>query len=97
DPDVEIYQVLEDKLITCGPEVIPLLEASWEESFDVFLQERVEQIIHKIQFNQVKNDLQLWKLSNQEDLLDGLLIINRYQYPNLGEKEVYSKLAELRR
>lgn len=97
DPDAEIYQTLEDKLITCGPEVIPLLEESWEQSFDLLLQERVEQIIHKIQFNQVKNDLQLWKLSNEEDLLEGLLIINRYQYPNLGDEEVYGKLAELRR
>ncbi len=97
DPDTEIYQALEDKLITCGPEVIPLLEQSWEESFDVLLQSRVEQIIHKIQFNEVQNDLQLWKLSNQEDLLEGLLIVNRYQYPNLGEEEVYTKLAELKR
>jgi len=97
DPDTEIYQALEDKLITCGPEVIPLLEQSWEESFDVLLQSRVEQIIHKIQFNEVRNDLQLWKLSNQEDLLEGLLIVNRYQYPNLGEEEVYTKLAELKR
>lgn len=97
DPDTEIYQALEDKLITCGPEVIPLLEQSWEASFDVLLQSRVEQIIHKIQFNQVKNDLQLWKISNQGDLLEGLLIINRFQYPNLHEEEIYTKLAELRR
>lgn len=97
DPDMEIYQVLEDKLITCGPGVIPLLEESWEQSFDVLLQERVEQIIHKIQFNQVKNDLQLWRISNVDDLLEGLVIVNRYQYPNLVEEEIYEKLAELRR
>lgn len=97
DPDTEIYQALEDKLITCGPEVIPLLEESWEESFDILLQGRVEQIIHKIQFNEVQSDLQLWKMNNQDDLLAGLLIVNRYQYPNLGEEEVYSKLAEIKR
>lgn len=97
DPDAEIYKSLADKLITSGPEVIPLLEESWEQSFDVLLQERVEQIIHKIQFNQVKNDLQLWKISNQDNLLEGILIINRYQYPNMEEAEVYGKLAELRR
>ena len=57
DPDVEIYRELEDKLITCGPEVIPLLEQSWETSFDVLLQGRIEQIVHKIQFNEVKTDL----------------------------------------
>ena len=97
DPDNEIYQELEEKLITCGPDVIPLLEHSWETSFDILLQGRVEQIIHKIQFNEVKTDLQLWKISNQEDLLEGLLIINRYQYPNLADEEIHTKLAELRR
>ncbi len=97
DPDVEIYRELEDKLITCGPEVIPLLEQSWETSFDVLLQGRIEQIVHKIQFNEVKTDLQLWKISNQENLLEGLLIINRYQYPSLADEEIHAKLAELRR
>ncbi|MDM1049160.1 transglutaminase-like domain-containing protein [Sphingobacterium hotanense] len=97
DPDKGIFQEIEHKLITCGPEVIPLLENSWESSFDPLSQSRIENIIHKIQFDQVKNDLQLWKLNNQEDLLEGLLIINRYQYPNLNEDQVYYQLAELRR
>ncbi len=97
DPDGEIFQEIEHKLITCGPEVIPLLEHSWESSFDPLSQSRIENIIHKIQYDQVKNDLQLWKLNNSEDLLEGLLIINRYQYPNLHEEQVYYQLAELRR
>ena len=97
DPDTEIYQVLEEQLITCGPDVVPFLVTSWEQSFNALLQERIEQIIHKIQFNEVKNDLQLWSMSNQDNLLEGLLIINRYQYPNLNEMEVHNKLAELRR
>ena len=97
DPDREIFQEIEYKLITCGPEVIPLLEHSWESSFDPLSQSRIENIIHRIQYDQVKNDLQLWKLNNSEDLLEGLLIINRYQYPNLHEEQVYYQLAELRR
>jgi len=97
DPDKDIFHEIEHKLITCGPEVIPSLEQSWEESFDALLQTRIEQIIHKIQFNQIKSDLQLWLISNSNDLLEGLLIVNRYQYPNLNEEEVYAKIAELRR
>ncbi len=97
DPDKGIFQEIEHKLITCGPEVVPFLESSWESSFAPLSQSRIENIIHKIQFDQVKNDLQLWKLNNQEDLLEGLLIINRYQYPNLHEDQVYYQLAELRR
>ncbi len=97
DPDTDIFREIEHKLITCGPEVIPLLESSWESSFDPLSQSRIENIVHKIQFDQVKNDLQLWKLNNAEDLLEGLLIINRYQYPNLNDEQVYVQLAELRR
>lgn len=97
DPDMEIFNQVEQQLITCGPEVVPQLEASWEASFDPLSQTRIENIIHKIQFDQVQNDLQLWALQNSDDLLDGLLIINRYQYPNLDEDTVQYQLAELRR
>ncbi|MGH2624540.1 MAG: transglutaminase-like domain-containing protein, partial [Sphingobacterium sp.] len=97
DPDVDIFKEVEHKLITCGPEAVPLLENSWESSFDPLAQQRIENIIHKIQYDQVKNDLQLWKLNNSDDLLEGLLIINRYQYPNLNEEQVYYQLAEIRR
>jgi len=36
-------------------------------------------------------------ISNQEDLLEGLLIINRYQYSQLNEQEIHQQLAELKR
>ncbi|TDQ76515.1 transglutaminase-like domain-containing protein [Sphingobacterium yanglingense] len=97
DPDVEIFNQVEQQLIIYGPEVVPQLEASWESSFDPLSQTRIENIIHKIQFEQVQNELQLWALKNNEDLLEGLLIVNRYQYPNLDENIVQYQLAELRR
>ncbi|MBL1407919.1 transglutaminase-like domain-containing protein [Sphingobacterium faecale] len=97
DPDVEIFNQVEQQLIIYGPEVVPQLEASWESSFDPLSQTRIENIIHKIQFEQVQNDLQLWALQNNDDLLEGLLIVNRYQYPNLDENIVQYQLAELRR
>lgn len=97
DPDKNIYSHVEQQLITCGPEVIPILEEYWESSFDALSQHRVENIIHKIQFDQILNDIQLWSIHNQEDLLEGLLIINRYQYPNLDENKIHFQLAELRR
>lgn len=96
DPDKDIFHEIEYKLITCGPDVVPFLERSWEESFDPLAQSRIENIIHKIQFDQIKSDLQLWQLNRSEDLLDGLLIVNRYQYPNMSEEQVYYQMAALR-
>lgn len=97
DPDKEIFKHIEEQLITSGPEVIPHLEAFWESSFDPLSQTRIENIIHQIQFEEIQNDIQLWMLQNSEDLLEGLLIINRYQYPNLDEQKIHFQLAELRR
>jgi len=97
DPDNEIFSQVEQHLVTCGPEVIPLLEESWEASFDVLSQTRIENIVHQIQFDQIKHELQLWKIRNSEDLLEGLLIVNRYQYPALDEDVVHFQIAELRR
>jgi len=97
DPDTEIFNQLEQRLVTFGPEIIPLLEENWESSFDPLSQSRIENIIHKIQFDQIKYDLQFWDLKNSDDLLEGLLIINRYQYPNLDESNVLLTISELKR
>lgn len=97
DPDRDIYQQIKHKLISSGPEAIPLLEKSWEKSFDPLQQSRIEQVIHTIQFDQVKSELLIWKLSNQDNLLEALLILCRYQYPTLDEQSVVNTLAELRR
>lgn len=97
DPDNEIFNHVELQLIIHGPEAIPYLEEFWEASFDLLSQTRIENIIHKIQFDQIQNDIQLWSLQNQDDLLEGLLIINRYQYPNLDENKIHFLLAEIRR
>lgn len=97
DPDREIFHHVEEKLTTCGPDAVPHLEIFRETSTDHLAKNRAEGIIHKIQFNEIQNEIQLWALQNQEDLLEGLLIINRYQYPDMDEGQIHFQLAELRR
>lgn len=97
DPDKEIFEHVEQSLINWGPEVIPYLEDFWKSSFDPLSQSRIENIIHNIQFDQLLTDIQLWAIHKQEDLLDGLIIINRYQYPNLDETAIHLQIGELRR
>ena len=79
DPDAEISSHVEGKILSYGNEVIGFLESAWEQSFDAVLQERIENLVHKIQFNSVKQELQLWIFGGSFDLLQGLLIINKYQ------------------
>jgi hypothetical protein len=61
DPDDNIYNEVKSKLISYGDDVIPHLENAWETSFNQLLQERIEDIIHFLQFNSIKKGLENWK------------------------------------
>jgi len=97
DPDQEVFQHVEGKLLEYGNEVVDFLENTWEHSLDALLQQRIENIVHKIQFNSVKEDLNLWYQSGAFDLLQGALVINRYQYPDLNEEKIILQIEEIKR
>lgn len=97
DPDLEIYEHVEKRLLEYGPQVINFLENEWEHSLDTLLQERIENIVHKIQFSSVREDLNLWYQSGAFDLLQGALVINRYQYPDLDEQKLIIQIEEIKR
>ena len=97
DPDLEIYEHVEKRLLEYGPQVVDYLENEWEHSLDTLLQERIENIVHKIQFSSVKEDLNLWYQSGAFDLLQGALVINRYQYPDLDEQKLILQIEEIKR
>ena len=97
DPDEEVYQHVQERLLTYGIEVVSYLESAWEQSLNTILQERIENLVHAIQFTTVKEDLNLWYQSGAFDLLQGALIINRYQYPDLNEQQVINQIEEIKR
>ena len=97
DPDGEIYDHVHQKLLSLGPEAIDYLENAWEEAFDPIQQERIANLVHEIQFGIVKKDLQLWYHGGSFDLLQGVLIINRYQYPDLDEQKVINQIEAIKR
>ncbi len=95
DPDMEIFSHVEDQLSKLGPSVIGLLEKQWEQSFDALEQVRIENLIHKIQYKEVMGDLIRWEHEGAYDLMKGLLIINRYQYPTINEEKLREQLDEM--
>ena len=97
DPDTEISKHVEDKLLSFGNDIITYLENAWEQSFDAVLQERIENLVHRIQFETVKRELDLWNISQSYDLLQGLIIINKYQYPDLDEQKIINQIEAIKR
>lgn len=97
DPDEEVYRHVEDRLLSHGYDVMNYLESSWEKSLDPMLQERIINVIHKIQFREVKKELKEWAMSGAFDLLQGVLTVNRYQYPDLDEQKIINQVEDIKR
>lgn len=97
DPDKEIFDHIHDKIFSFGEEAIEHLEAAWEQAFDPILQERIANLVHEIQFNGIKNELKLWYQGGAFDLLQGVLTINKYQYPDLDEQKVINQIEAIKR
>ncbi len=96
DPDEVIYSQVKDRFVILGPPAIPHLETAWENSFDAIMQKRIEIIIHTIQFEILQKALKKWALEEQEDLLKGILILSRYQYPDLDETKIRKDLGQIK-
>ncbi|MFN8406392.1 MAG: transglutaminase-like domain-containing protein [Sphingobacteriaceae bacterium] len=97
DPDQEVSRHVEDRILSYGNGIIKYLENAWEQSFDAVLQNRIENLVHKIQFKATKEELQSWISHGSFDLLQGLIIINRYQYPDLDEQRIINQMEVIKR
>lgn len=97
DPDENIFQHVRDRLLQYGPDAIPYLENSWgEKDFGLIFLNRVEQLIHEIQFEHTKKQIALWQ-EGEKDLLSGAIVVAKYQYPGLDENHIREFIEEMRR
>ena len=95
DPDETIFSQIKGRFMSLGPPVIPHLESAWENAYDIILQKRIEQLIHDIQFEILQKQCSIWKDTESEDLLKGLLLVARYQYPDLDEEKIRKQLKQI--
>lgn len=95
DPDQHVFSQVSEELQGIGASVVPSLEEAWENSFNAVLQERIEQVIHQIQFQSVVRDLKEWKVNPNPNLLDAAVIIAHYQYSDLDKAFIYNFIEQL--
>ena len=60
------------------------------------LQERIENIVHKIQFDSLKAELKKWCVEKAHDLLSGCILIARYQYPDLDITKIKKQIDQIK-
>ncbi|AYA38686.1 hypothetical protein D3Y59_17490 [Hymenobacter oligotrophus] len=94
--DAEIRPQIEERIHELGESVIPFLEEAWEESLDSQQQTRLEELIHDLQFSGLQERLRVWRDSGGENLLEGMWLINSYQYPDADLQALNRAIEQLR-
>jgi len=97
DSDQEVFMHIEEKLISLGTHVIPMLEDAWSHAFDPVLQHRIANIVHKIQYDILLEDMKIWIHTGSDDLLEGALLVARYQYPDMDREKIDQFIATIKK
>ena len=96
DPDEGIFSHVRLEILSLGEGIIPSLESAWETNiFGVLFQNRIEHLIHDIQFESLLKHLTSWREAGAASLLDGVLLVDRYQYPDFDEEQVLKTLEQI--
>ncbi|MCR5888875.1 transglutaminase-like domain-containing protein [Hymenobacter sp. J193] len=94
--DPEIAPQIQEKIQTLGESIIPFLEESWEETLNSDQQQRLENLIHHLQFDGLQQRLRVWRDSGGENLLEGMWLLNSYQYPDADLQALTRSIEQLR-
>ncbi|MCX6252699.1 MAG: transglutaminase-like domain-containing protein [Bacteroidetes bacterium] len=96
EPDDSVYSVIVEKIFTFGTEAIPVLEHSWENSFNILVQERIENIIRKIHLDNLQFEFANWVGLGSSDLLKGFIIVTKTQYPDINEEKLIIQVEQIK-
>lgn len=95
DQDDHIVTQIVDKIRSLGNQIIPFLEQEWESNFNPTVQRRIEELIHDLQYERLKERINEWYESQDQDLLTGLWLIATYQYPDLEIEKLKQELEQI--
>jgi len=97
EPNESNYINIQNRILKYGAEIIPVLEEVWENSFNETIQQRIENIIHIINFKRIKLELSEWKNSDNSDLLKAFILLSQFKYPDLQADAITQKINNIKK
>ena len=96
DTDSEVIAAVTDNLLKKGVEIIPQLEKVWETTPDEKLQERLENVIHNIQFETTKKNLRQWCTEGASSVLEGATCLAQFQFPEISFEILDAEIEKIK-
>ena len=95
DDDKQVVTHVEEKILSLGTTIIPHLEKEWENNFNPTVQKRIEELVHTLQYDLLKERVRKWYASPEQDLLTGMWIVATYQYPEIEIAKLRQDLEQI--
>ncbi|MBI9036948.1 MAG: transglutaminase family protein [Bacteroidales bacterium] len=97
EPDIENFNNIRKSLFSIGKSSLPLLETTLENTFDEIVFRRIQNIIREIRFEEICKRLDDWVNSSSHNLLDALLLITKFQYPEIDETIIRNQISKIQK
>ncbi len=95
DDDQQVVTHVENKILSIGNSIIPYLEREWESNLNPTVQSKIEELIHALQYDLLKERLKQWYATPDHDLLTGMWILATYQYPDIELEKLRQDLEQI--
>lgn len=96
DTDTEVLNAVTDSLLKQGISIIPQLEKAWETTGDAKLQERLENVIHNIQFGTTKSNLREWGKNGAKYVMEGACYLAQFQFPDINSLKIDETIEKIK-
>jgi regulator of sirC expression with transglutaminase-like and TPR domain len=88
EPDETIYKVLRKQIINYKKDAYRELENAWVNTNDIFVANRLEELISEVNFIDVEEKIKSWLEKKDNDIITAMLSINQLEYPDANENEL---------
>lgn len=97
DKDPEVYEHVFQKLSSYGRDIIPDLENAWADTFNENMHERLEELIHRIQYEELYSDFERYCKEGVFDLVEGASLLCRFAYPDTELEQIQKTISTIKR
>ena len=95
DPNPIVFGAVRSALLKEGKPVLRDLEEAWDSYEDENVRQRIDKIMHQIEFETVRKDLNEWLDNGAENLLYGAYLVAQFQYPDIEYQQINDRINEL--
>jgi regulator of sirC expression with transglutaminase-like and TPR domain len=96
DSDERVVEHIESKISSLGVAAIPFLEKIWPEDKSTKRQEKMVALIKLIQQQELSEELSAWVDTEDQDLLEGILVVNKLIDPDVDRQLIDNQLDKIK-